>query len=90
MRNIVTDLDLIAREAADRRDTFEVLRYLLELNEELSDSALDALVDAIAAPIIAAINCTQCANCCRSLDVYLVPADAERLADALQDRKSVV
>ena len=47
------------------------------------DAELDALVDSLAAPIIAAIDCTLCANCCRTLDVYLTPADADRLADGL-------
>jgi Fe-S-cluster containining protein len=78
-----TDLDTVHQHATDRRDEFEVLRYLLELNDELADAALDALVDSIAAPITAAIDCTACANCCRSLNVYLTPDDAARLATGL-------
>ena len=78
------DLAHIAAMAAQRRDEFEVLRYTIELLEdELPDAALDALVDEIAAPVIAGIDCTQCANCCRNLDVYLTPADADRLAEGL-------
>jgi Fe-S-cluster containining protein len=78
------DLATIAAQAAQRQDEFEVLRYTIELLEdELPDPALDALVEEVAAPIIAAIDCTQCANCCRSLDVYLTPADADRLAEGL-------
>jgi Fe-S-cluster containining protein len=79
-----TDLDRIAALAAARRDEFEVLCYTIDLLEdELPDAALDALVDQIAAPIIAAIDCTRCANCCRSLDVYLTPEDTARLGEAL-------
>lgn len=78
------DLDHIAALAAQRKDEFEVLRYTIELLEdELPDPMLDALVEEIAAPVIAAIDCTQCANCCRRLDVYLTPADANRLAEGL-------
>lgn len=79
----ITDLDAIRRLAAQRHAEFELLRYLLERRHTLDDSKLDAFVDATAAPIIAAIDCTQCANCCRSLDVYLVRDDAQRLADGL-------
>ena len=61
----------------------KLLRYTLEAEDDLDDSQLDVWVEAIAAPIIAAIDCTQCANCCRSLDVYLVEQDARRLADGL-------
>jgi Fe-S-cluster containining protein len=84
MPPLETDLTRIAALAAARRDEFEVLRYTIELMEDdLPDAELDALVEAIAAPIIDAIDCTACANCCRSLDVYLTPADADRLAAGL-------
>lgn len=59
------------------------MRETLEFDERLSDDDLDALVDDIATPIVAAIDCTQCANCCRSLDVCLVPPDIDRLSTAL-------
>ncbi|MBN2470569.1 MAG: YkgJ family cysteine cluster protein [Anaerolineae bacterium] len=79
------NLARIAALAAARQDEFEVLRYTLEfIEDELPDAALDALVDEVAAPIIAAIDCTACANCCATIDVYLTPADADRLAEALQ------
>jgi Fe-S-cluster containining protein len=81
--DVVTDLDEIRRRAAQRHDEFEVMRYMLELNDDLSDADLDSLVDAVAAPIIAAIDCTRCANCCRSLDVALTPDDAGRLAEGI-------
>ncbi len=79
-----TDLDRIAALAEARRDEFEVLRYTVEfIDDDLPDAALDALVETLAAPIIEAIDCTRCANCCHTLDVYLTPADAARLADGL-------
>ncbi len=79
MSDIITDLSAIQALAHQRRDEFEVMRYMLE-RDDIPDDALDALVDAIAEPIINAIDCTLCGNCCRSLDVYLTPEDAQRLA----------
>ena len=83
MQPLVTDLNEIRRLTAERHDRFEAMREALEFDESLSDDALDALVDEIARPIVAAIDCKQCANCCRSLDVCLVPPDIDRLSTAL-------
>lgn len=80
---LITDLDTISQLAAERRDAFEVMRYQLEGDDQLTDEAIDAAVAEVAAPIIAAIDCTQCANCCRSLDVYLTEPDAKRLATGI-------
>lgn len=76
---MISDLSYLAAEAKRRADDYEAFRYFVELDER-SDEALDALVDEIAAPIIAAIDCTECANCCRSLTVYVTEADAHHLA----------
>jgi Fe-S-cluster containining protein len=83
MQSLVTDLDEMRRLATERHETFTALRDALEFDETLTDDALDSLVEAIAAPIAAAIDCKQCANCCRSLDVCLVPPDIDRLSTAL-------
>lgn len=76
---MMTDLAFIAQQARQNADDYEAFRYYVE-DELLSDAELDELVEKIAAPIIAAIDCTQCGNCCRHLDVYLTPQDGERLA----------
>lgn len=81
--NIVTDLNTINQLAVQHHDDFEVMRYMLEADDDLDDGLLDARVDAVAAPIIAAVDCTRCANCCRSLDVYLTEQDAQRLAEGI-------
>jgi uncharacterized protein len=80
---LVTDLNEIRRLTVERHDTFEAMREALEFEDSLSDDALDALVEEIASPIVAAIDCKQCGNCCRSLDVCLVPPDIDRLSTAL-------
>jgi hypothetical protein len=80
---LITDLDAMRALAAARHAEFEQMREALEFDPALDDDALDALIDDIARPIVAAIDCTQCANCCRALDVCLVPPDIDRLAEAL-------
>lgn len=76
---LLTDLDQISKLAVQAADDNEAFRYYVE-DDALTDLELDALVEEIAAPIIAAIDCKTCGNCCRSLDVYLTPEDAVRLA----------
>lgn len=83
MMPLESDLQRVQQLAAARHDEFEVLRYLLELDDDIDDARLDALVEEIAAPIRAAIDCTKCANCCRTLTVYMTPEDAKLLADGL-------
>ncbi|HVU10578.1 MAG TPA: YkgJ family cysteine cluster protein [Phototrophicaceae bacterium] len=83
MNPVITNLDEVRRLAAERRADFDALRAALEFDGTLTDEALDELVERIAAPIIAAIDCKQCANCCRVLDVCLVPPDIDRLSTAL-------
>jgi Fe-S-cluster containining protein len=82
MSNWVTDLDFIAQAAQEKREDNAAFAYYVELDER-SDSELDARIEALAAPIIAGIDCTQCGNCCRNLQVYLTPPDAEALAAGL-------
>lgn len=74
----ITDLQQIQTLATQRRDEFEVMRYLLQ-RDEISDQALDAIVESIAQPIINAIDCKTCGNCCNALTVYLTPQDGQRL-----------
>lgn len=73
------DLDFIAEEAVRRKDDYEAFKYYVELDER-SDDTLDALVENVAAPIVEAVDCTKCGNCCRSLGVYVTENDTERIA----------
>ncbi|NDJ84368.1 MAG: YkgJ family cysteine cluster protein [Chloroflexi bacterium] len=74
-----TDLEVIAAEAQRRADDYSSFRYYVELDER-TDAELDRLVERIAAPVIAGIDCTTCANCCRHLNVYLTPDDVQCLS----------
>lgn len=84
MQSLVTNLDEMRRLAAERAASFAALREALEFDESLTDDALDSLVESIAEPIVAAIDCKHCANCCRSLDVCLIPPDIDRLSAGLR------
>jgi len=81
MSTLEIDLTKIADLAAERRDEFEVLLYQLQNDDEIDDVKLDAVVEQIASPIRQAIDCTQCANCCRSIEIYIVPEDIPVLAE---------
>ncbi len=81
--NLVTDLDAIQALSRERADAFEIMMYQLQYDDDLTDEDLDTLVNDIAAPIIAAIDCKTCGNCCRSLEVYLEDSDMPRLSQGL-------
>lgn len=79
---IDNDLAFIAQQAIEHQDDYAAFRYFVEL-QEIPDTEFDALIEHLADPIINQIDCKQCANCCRSLDVYLTPSDAQHLAAGL-------
>lgn len=79
-RELVTDLDEIARLTDENWDTFEVMGYMLEIYEDIPDAEIDRIVAEVAAPIRAGIDCTQCGNCCMRLQVHVTPADVAALA----------
>ena len=79
--SLITDLETISLLAKQRKDEFDVLRYQLQYDDDLSDEKIDEWAEAIAAPIVAAIDCTKCANCCRGLTVQLGADDIANLAN---------
>lgn len=86
MADLETDLDRIAALAAQNRDDNQAFGYFIDFmwdREGRADAELDALVDEIAAEVIPQIDCTRCANCCRTLPLGLTPGDISPLAAAL-------
>lgn len=77
---LVRDPGLLPALVQVHQTAFEVMRYQLQYDDDLEDTRLDAFVQDVARPIIASIDCRQCGNCCRSLDVYLQETDVERLS----------
>lgn len=83
MLSLETDLDRIAALAEQRRDDNQAFACFVDIlweREGRSDAELDDLVDQIAAEVSRSIDCTACANCCRTLKVGLEPDDVPRLA----------
>jgi len=80
---LITDLEDLKTHADKRKDDFEVMMYQLQEDDDLSDDVIDTLAEKIAQPIIDAIDCKECANCCRNLDVQLGEDDLERLASGI-------
>lgn len=80
MKKLITDLAEIKILAEKRYDDFEVMLYRLQYDEDLTDEQIDCVVDAIAKPIVDAIDCRECANCCRNSDIQLGEDDLEHLS----------
>ena len=77
---LITNLEQIRQRATERHDDFAIMKYLLLRLDDLDDAELDGIVQALTDHVAAAIDCTQSANCCRSLDVYLLPSDIRTLS----------
>jgi Fe-S-cluster containining protein len=80
-----TDLTLIARLALEKEEENDRFRnFLLTFDTEFIDKWVFTLNEAISA----AIDCTQCGNCCKSLMINISEEEADRLSDhLLQSRK---
>lgn len=75
------NLDFIAKEAQNRHDDYIAFAHYIEL-DDTTDVELDRLVEAVVTPIVNAIDCKTCANCCRRLDVFVTKSDTVRLKQA--------
>lgn len=77
---LVTDCEEIERLSEERRE--ENIRFRAYLKGHLgwSDEKLDTVVHEIARSVSAEIDCTACANCCRTMRIGLEPEDIARLA----------
>jgi uncharacterized protein len=80
---VETDIQRIAALAEQQHDDTAAFAHYIHIvwdRENRPDADLDAIVDAIAAEVRAQIDCTACANCCRSIPVGLTYHDIPRLA----------
>lgn len=80
---LLTDLKQIQELAKAQDDENIRFRQFLAYRLPWSDRHLDEVVLQIAHEVSAGIDCTQCANCCKTLEVSLRDADLERLATHL-------
>ena len=84
MLEFPADLDTVKGLARDRAARHADLRAFLHQRLDWDDARLDRVVQEIARPIYKAIDCTSCANCCRTMLVRVRPGDAPRLARHLR------
>lgn len=80
MTDIIMDPEELRRRVEERAEEEARFRQALRYRLPWSDRRLDETVWAIAREVEAAVDCTQCAHCCRCLEVSLDDADLARLA----------
>lgn len=84
--DLLIDPSALPQLAEQRWEQWDVMKYQLQYDDDLTDEHLDQLVESLAQPIISAIDCTKCGNCCRTLWVDVEPSDVTRLAKGLHVR----
>jgi Fe-S-cluster containining protein len=73
-------IERIAEESDD--DDFD-FRYYLKAKCRMSDKQLDSTVRNITDQVWQKIDCTTCANCCKTLGIVVTPADIKLLSKRL-------
>ncbi len=84
MRNLAVDPEEIKRLAKHRDDENWDLRSWIKARYDFNDERLMSVVRRLADEITPQIDCTQCANCCRTLALRLELGDLARLAQGLR------
>ncbi len=77
-----TDLKTIERLAEEH--WAENWNFRAYLKQHEAPARVDAVVHQLNAEIAPKIDCTACANCCKSISPYLTDADVERVAARLK------
>lgn len=75
--NYITNLNTIAATALAKE---EENHHFLQFAHWQDEALLDELVQEINEEVSAAIDCTTCGNCCKTLIVNITPAEIERLS----------
>lgn len=78
----LTDPQLVAQQAAIRASE---LKWLKDRIRNIPARVLDEKVATIAARTVAAIDCTTCANCCRTLEPELSEEELQQLLTLRQE-----
>jgi Fe-S-cluster containining protein len=77
-----TDIQKIQRLAKEREDANWAFRCFLK-RSDLSIGRIDRTVRDLYREVLSEIDCTKCANCCKTVSPVLKPADIRRLANQL-------
>jgi uncharacterized protein len=79
---IITKLDLIKQSARKRYGSDLRFREWVK-RQDMDDNVLDGLVADTANEVEGRIDCTTCANCCRTMQIVVDDQDIGRLAKSL-------
>jgi len=77
---IIRELPLIQRRAKHNEDQDWNFRTRLKVGINLSNDELDSVVQEITDNVWSQIDCTTCANCCKTLQIVIDDKDIRRLA----------
>lgn len=77
---IIREIKLIERYSRHNEDEDFRFRNFYKYHLNLSNSNLDAVVQEITDEVWKQIDCTTCANCCKTLQVIIDDKDISRLA----------
>lgn len=81
MNELITDLTLLASLAEEREEEND---HFLRSLQRHDDEALDKLAHEINDIVCAAVDCTACGNCCKTLVINVAPDEISGLANYLQ------
>jgi Fe-S-cluster containining protein len=80
---IITELPLIRRYSRHNESQDIRFRAFLKFSN-VSNAKLDTVVQETTDQVWKQVDCTKCANCCKTLDVVVDDADVKRLAEELK------
>ena len=80
---IIREIPLIQRYARHNEDEDFRFRTFLKGGLDLSNAKLDAIVQETTDEVWKQIDCTKCANCCRTLQIEVDNKDIQQLATHL-------
>lgn len=83
----VTDLALIEQKGIEKEEENQRF-YVFLLSHNFEE--LDSKVHTLNVSIEAAIDCTTCGNCCRSLMINVTPEEVNILAEAMQVSSAMI
>ncbi|MBI5727456.1 MAG: YkgJ family cysteine cluster protein, partial [Ignavibacteriales bacterium] len=80
---VETNLDVIkAKGVENEHENFQFRRYLKMLN--MDSEKIDSIVHELNKKVSAEIDCTQCANCCKTTSTDLDTEDIVRFSEGLK------
>lgn len=82
--NLIRDIPLMQRRTRQNEPEDVRFRNRLKYQLEISNAALDTIVHEITDDVWSKIDCTECAHCCKTLQIEVSTKDIARLAAHLE------